>query len=112
MRRDNDTDADTQGPEGEDEESLLPEVIEIPVDGTLDLHHFRPEEVGELVPDYLEECLDRGILDVRIIHGKGRGVLRRKVHAALQRSHHVSAFGLDEGMAGGWGATWVKLRPR
>ena len=56
---------------------------EFPIDGTLDLHTFRPEDVKELVPDYLDECRSRGILKVKIIHGKGTGVLQRIVHSIL-----------------------------
>ena len=88
-----------------------PEPIEIPIDGTLGLHTFSPRDVKELVPDYLRECRTRGIIDVRIIHGKGRGVLRRTVHAILGRMPEVAAFHLADETGGGWGATLVKLLP-
>ncbi|AJE03020.1 Smr/MutS family protein [Geobacter pickeringii] len=84
--------------------------VHIPIDGVLDLHTFRPREVGELVPDYLEECRRRGIYSVRIIHGKGTGTLRRTVHAILARLPGVASFRLADGDAGGWGATLVELR--
>ncbi len=85
--------------------------IELPIDGTLDLHTFQPRDVKELVPDYLAECRERGILEVRIIHGKGTGALRRSVHATLSRLPEVSSFRLAMEDAGGWGATLVTLRP-
>jgi DNA-nicking Smr family endonuclease len=47
--------------------------VEIPIDGTLDLHAFRPAEVRDLVREYLAACREREILQVRIIHGKGPG---------------------------------------
>lgn len=83
---------------------------EIPIDGILDLHTFRPREVQDLVPEYLRECRRRGILQVRIIHGKGKGEMRRLVHAILSRSEMVRYFRLAPGNAGGWGATLVELR--
>jgi dsDNA-specific endonuclease/ATPase MutS2 len=64
------------------------------------------------VPDYLNECRQRGILEVRIIHGKGIGNLRRTVHAILSRLPEVVSFSLANEQLGGWGATMVQLRPK
>jgi dsDNA-specific endonuclease/ATPase MutS2 len=86
------------------------EPVPLPIDGVLDLHTFRPKDVGELVPTYLEECRKRGITQVRIIHGKGIGALRETVHAVLRRTPGVEHFGLAPGNAGGWGATVVVLK--
>ncbi len=80
----------------------------IPIDGTLDLHTFHPRDVGELVPDYLAECRSKGILQVRIIHGKGTGALRETVHAVLERMPEVTSYRLA-GDRSGWGATIVEL---
>jgi DNA-nicking Smr family endonuclease len=83
---------------------------ELPIDGTLDLHTFHPRDVKSLVPEYLDACRQKGILDVRIIHGKGTGALRRTVHAVLERLPEVASFALA-GDASSWGATTVRLRP-
>jgi DNA-nicking Smr family endonuclease len=85
--------------------------VPIPIEGVLDLHTFRPDEIGTLIPDYLNECRTRGILVVRIIHGKGIGNLRRSVHAILERLPEVESFTLAGEAFGGWGATMVHLRP-
>ena len=85
--------------------------IELPIDGALDLHFFHPRDVKTLVPDYLQECRDRGILDVRIVHGKGTGALRETVHAVLKRLPEVVSYRLAGDGAGGWGATLVTLLP-
>ena len=76
----------------------------------LDLHTFKPKEVPELVPDYIDECVGRGYDRVRIIHGKGKGVLRRIVHAALDRHPAVLRYELAGDGGGGWGATVAYLR--
>ncbi|MEX0927755.1 MAG: Smr/MutS family protein [Balneolales bacterium] len=83
---------------------------EFPIDGTLDLHIFRPGEVKDLVPGYLQACRDKGIYDVRIIHGKGTGALRRTVHAILDRLDYVESYSLGGSGSGSWGATLVYLR--
>lgn len=90
---------------------MIPENHEVPVDGVLDLHAFAPREVKDLVPHYLQVCRENGILEVRIIHGKGRGVLRKTVHTLLGRDPSVISFRLDQGGSGGWGATVVVLAP-
>jgi len=88
------------------------EPIEIPVEGTLDLHTFRPSDVKDLVPEYLRACLEKGVLRVRIVHGKGTGVLQRTVHAVLRRFPEVVSFELAGPDEGGWGATIVRLKGR
>ena len=85
--------------------------IELPIDGMLDLHTFKPSELGDLVPDYLTECRKRGILRIRIVHGKGIGNLRRTVHAILARLPEVAFFSLAGEFSGSWGATIVNLHP-
>jgi DNA-nicking Smr family endonuclease len=93
-----------------DDDAPEPEPVELPIDGTLDLHHFAPRDVPDLVGAYLDECRRRGILHVRIVHGKGIGVLRETVHAVLARRDDVVAFRLDSETGAGWGATLVELR--
>jgi dsDNA-specific endonuclease/ATPase MutS2 len=85
------------------------EPVEIPIDGILDLHQFRPGDVGDLVPDYLDLCRGKGILRVRIIHGKGTGALRTTVHSILSKLPGVVSFKLAMEDEGGWGATIVIL---
>jgi pimeloyl-ACP methyl ester carboxylesterase len=86
--------------------------VEIPIDGTLDLHTFSPRDVKRLIPDYIGACRDSGITRVRIIHGKGTGTLRRTVHAILEKVPEVVSFRLASDDASGWGATIVTLRER
>ena len=85
-------------------------VVQLPIDGTLDLHTFSPGDVKDLVPDYLAECLNAGIYEVRIVHGKGIGALRETVHARLRRRADVARFRLGGADSGGWGATLVELK--
>lgn len=88
-----------------------PPPVELPIDGTLDLHTFRPGEIKSLLPDYLAACRERGILQVRVIHGKGTGALRATVRAILGRNPEVASFATATEEAGGWGATIVRLQP-
>ena len=86
------------------------EPVELAIDGTLDLHAFHPRDVRDLVPSYLEACRRKGIYQVRIVHGKGTGGLRRTVQAILEKHPDVATFRLGGEGGGGWGATIVNLR--
>lgn len=88
------------------------EPIHVPIDGVLDLHTFRPSEVPELLADYIEECRRAGILQIRIIHGKGTGTLKRLVRSVLQKHPRVSSITDAPPQAGGWGATLAELQPK
>jgi len=87
-----------------------PDSIRVEISGVLDLHHFSPKDLKYLIPDYLEECAKNNIDEVKIVHGKGRGVLRRTVHSLLQRNPGVVSFRLASEQSGSWGATIVKLK--
>ena len=82
----------------------------LPITGELDLHTFRPQDLGELIPAYLAASAERGLHEIRIVHGKGTGTLRTTVHVLLQRSPLVLSYHLGDEHTGGWGATLVQLR--
>ncbi len=86
----------------------MDEPIEYPIDGVLDLHQFRPADVKQVVTDYLDVCGERGVLEVRIIHGKGIGTLREIVHSVLRHRTDVVSYKVASD-GSGWGATLVIL---
>jgi DNA-nicking Smr family endonuclease len=85
--------------------------LQPPLEDVLDLHTFQPRELPLLLDDYLCACARTGMTAVRIVHGKGRGVLRARVHRLLHGHPRVAAFETAPPEAGGWGATLVWLRP-
>jgi DNA-nicking Smr family endonuclease len=86
------------------------EPVEYPIDGTLDLHQFAPGDTREAVAEYIRVCLEKNILRMRIVHGKGIGVQREIVRSMLSNHPNVIAFRHEEGSGGGWGATVVDLK--
>ncbi len=93
------------------ESSTEDEPVEFPINGELDLHTFRPSDLGELIPAYIEACRAKGIYDLRIIHGKGTGTLRTTVHTLLSRMpSEVEHYRIGDETSGSWGATLVTLR--
>ena len=96
------------GPLPGDEAVELP--IDLPITDVLDLHSFRPAEVADVVRDYLDAAWEQGLRALRIIHGRGIGVQRQTVRTLLSRDPRVEGFGDASPEAGGWGATWVRLR--
>jgi DNA-nicking Smr family endonuclease len=84
----------------------------MPIEDILDLHTFKPKEVPDLLVDYFYACIDAGIYSVRIVHGKGRGILKKRVQELLKKNPLVESYKNAPLEAGGWGATLVELKPR
>ncbi len=84
--------------------------VAVAIDGVLDLHQYKPNQVKAVVRSYLDACAEAGVTEVRIIHGKGKGTLRRTVHALLERDNRVAGFRLGRSGEGSWGATIVDLK--
>jgi DNA-nicking Smr family endonuclease len=85
---------------------------ELPIDGVLDLHTFRPQDVKNVVLDYLEACREKNILEVRLIHGKGIGNLRRTVQSILSKHPDITSFADASQYYGGTGATLCHLKAK
>ena len=84
--------------------------VKIPIEDSLDLHTFLPRDIPDLLEDYMIECLKAGLYSVRIIHGKGKGVQKRRVQGLLRKNPLVISFKDAPPEAGGWGATLVELK--
>lgn len=86
------------------------EPVVVPIEDSIDLHTFRPGEVRDLLDDYLEAAREKGFKEVRVIHGKGTGALRERVHAILRKHPLVAGFKQADAPGGSWGATVVVLK--
>ncbi len=86
--------------------------VKIKVEDIIDLHTFKPEEVPDLLNDYFTACMEANIYSVRIVHGKGHGVLKKRVRGLLENNPFVLAFKDAPPEAGGWGATLVELKKK
>jgi DNA-nicking Smr family endonuclease len=86
------------------------DAIELPITSELDLHSFAPREIPSVVEEYLRACREKGILDVRLVHGRGKGVQRAVVRRLLGGFDWVAGFREAPPESGGWGATLVTLR--
>ena len=86
--------------------------VEIPIEDTLDLHPFRPNEIKDVAREYLLEAHARGFRQVRLIHGRGIGVQRDRIRSLLAELDFVEGFHDADGSGGGWGATVVVLGAR
>ena len=91
-------------------DSPFGEPVEIPLQDSIDLHAFQPKDIPSVVEEYLEQCKQAGFHEVRLIHGKGKGVQRNVVQALLQRHPAVESFHDAPLEAGSWGATIVILK--
>jgi len=64
----------------------------IPIEGTLDLHPFQPRDIASVVEEYLMAAHEAGFREVRIIHGRGKGIQRGIVQSALEKHPLVVEF--------------------
>src|SRR3954470_24164168 len=94
-----------------EDEPAPPDEVVLAITEELDLHTFAPADVPAVVADYLDACRERGLLLVRIVHGRGRGVQRAVVQRLLRDLPHVVSFADAPPASGGWGAMLVHLRP-
>ena len=93
-----------------EDEKELPEYIE--VTDVLDLHGFFPEQIPELIRDFIDNAIEKNLKTLRIIHGKGKSRLKYEVLKALESNPHVAWFGDAPIGYGGWGATIVELKEK
>jgi dsDNA-specific endonuclease/ATPase MutS2 len=87
------------------------DAIALPIEDSIDLHPFAPKDIPDVVEEYLNGARAAGFREVRLIHGRGRGFQRSRIHALLQRLPFVQGASEAPPDRGGWGATIVVLRP-
>ena len=83
-------------------------VHRLPIEAELDLHTFNPRDIPSVVEEYVTAAHEAGLREVRLIHGRGKGIQRGIVQAALERHPLVAAFWDDT--ASHLGATVAALR--
>ena len=82
----------------------------LPIGDSIDLHTFAPRDIPDVVESYLEAAVEEGLEEVRIIHGRGKGVQKERVRQVLEKSELVESFEEATPDRGGWGATVVVLK--
>jgi dsDNA-specific endonuclease/ATPase MutS2 len=87
-----------------------PDVALLPIEDAIDLHGFQPRDIPSVVEEYLAAAHERGLRELRLIHGRGIGFQRQRVRELLARHPLVERFADAPAYRGGWGATLVWLR--
>lgn len=95
---------------GQSDDSPFNGPVVLPIEDTIDLHAFSPKEIPSVVEEYLEQCRRAGIYEIRLIHGRGKGIQRQVIRSLLENHPLVLSFKDAPPEAGGWGATLVVLR--
>jgi len=96
-------------PKGSEDPPFADPIV-LPLEDAIDLHPFAPKDIPSVVEEYLHQCHKAGFHEVRIIHGRGKGIQRRIVRALLERHPQVLSFKDAAPESGGWGATIVQLK--
>lgn len=86
------------------------DIAVVEIEDSIDLHGFQPRDIPDVVVSYLEAAFEKGFREVRLIHGRGKGVQRVRVQQVLEKSPYVDSFRDAPATRGGWGATvaWLK----
>jgi DNA-nicking Smr family endonuclease len=97
-----------------DSDEPFREPVRLPIEDSLDLHAFSPRDIPSVVESYLEEAAEAGFCEVRVIHGRGKGVQKEVVRRVLAGNPRVESFREATPDRGGWGATlvWLKVSGR
>ncbi len=97
-------------PSTEPDDSAFDEPIILPLEDSIDLHAFSPKDIPSVVEEYLEQCHQAGFHEVRLIHGRGKGIQRQVVRTLLEKYPRILSFKDAPPESGGWGATIVQLK--
>ena len=105
---------DVRGTTDEDHEVPPPDEdpVVLPLEDHIDLHPFAPRDIPSVVEEYVWQCHEEGLREVRIIHGRGKGVQRRIVQSALEKNPLVESCHDAPPERGGWGATVAVIRKK
>ncbi|MBI4523785.1 MAG: Smr/MutS family protein [Deltaproteobacteria bacterium] len=93
-------------------ESPFPEPVIVPIEDSIDLHAFSPKDIPSVIEEYIDQCRRAGIYEIRIIHGRGKGVQRQITRSILRKHLAVLSFTDAAPESGGWGATVVQLKEK
>ena len=96
-------------PATDDSDSPFSEPVVVPIEDSIDLHAFSPKDIAGVVEEYIEQCVAAAIYEVRIIHGRGKGIQRSIIRSILEEHPRVLSFKDAPAETGGWGATIVVL---
>ncbi len=99
-----------ESPSTEPDGSPFGEPIVLPLEDSIDLHTFAPKDIPSVVEEYIHECYLAGLYEVRVIHGRGKGVQRQIVRSVLEKNPLVSSFKDAAAESGGWGSTVVVIK--
>ncbi len=94
----------------QENDSPFRDPVVLPIEDSLDLHAFEPKDIPSVVEEYLEQCGEAGFTEVRMIHGRGKGVQREIVRSILEKHPGVDSLKDAPAEGGGWGATVVVLK--
>ena len=83
----------------------------VPIEPELDLHAFAPADIPSVVEEYIRSAQEAGLREVRLIHGRGRGVQRGIVQSVLERHPLVESFADDTASHLGATIAWIRIEP-